>query len=42
LPSWIPVAGAMAALTKRIRFGTNLSDAIQPPTAPRRRSSSTR
>ncbi|MFT4584549.1 MAG: alkanesulfonate monooxygenase SsuD [Gammaproteobacteria bacterium] len=25
LPSWIPVAGAMAALTKHVRFGTNIA-----------------
>lgn len=24
LPSWIPVAGAMAAVTKRVRFGTDI------------------
>jgi alkanesulfonate monooxygenase SsuD/methylene tetrahydromethanopterin reductase-like flavin-dependent oxidoreductase (luciferase family) len=24
LPSWVPVAGAMAAVTKRIRFGTDI------------------
>ena len=24
LPSWIPVAGAMAAVTQRVRFGTNI------------------
>jgi alkanesulfonate monooxygenase SsuD/methylene tetrahydromethanopterin reductase-like flavin-dependent oxidoreductase (luciferase family) len=24
LPSWIPVAGAMAALTSKVRFGTNI------------------
>ncbi len=24
LPSWVPVAGAMAAITKRVRFGTDI------------------
>ena len=31
LPSWVPVAAAMASITKRVRFGTDIADAFNHP-----------